>query len=286
MDIKLNTLFHLSDQEIANSKIEFNMKAGPGGESFLDRWLRRSAQEKEAGYGENWDCSFWGWYSSKGRNVRPGQWVFSFVRLGPDEWLFVSAAEILQTPPNAWATVRILQRFAPFFGKLVLQCHKGAAMGRYAFNLKTYIERARVKEVLSCLYSGEKFKGYDQVFLTYKQLEEIFSGKIMPSYGEALAQISGVYCLTDTHTGKLYIGSAYGEGGIRKRWGDYFAYKEGINKKLIELHKEKGRAYFEQYFTFTLLEFFGKYCDKNIIIHREEYWKRCLNTIANGYNCQ
>lgn len=286
MDIKLNTLFHLSAEEIGKSKIELNMNAGKGGEAFLDRWLRRSVQEKENGYGDNWDCSYWGWYSTRKRNFLPGQWVFSFVRIDRDEWLFISAAEILQVSTGGWAQVRILQRFAPFFGKLVLQCRKGNALGRYVFNLSKYIEQARVKEILSCLYSGEKFRGYDQVLLPYKKLEEIFNGQIMPSYSEALAQISGVYCLTDTNNGKLYIGSAYGEGGVRKRWGDYFSHKEGVNKKLKELHKEKGRAYFEKYFTFTILEFFGKHCDKNIIIQREEHWKRCLNTIANGYNCQ
>ncbi len=42
----------------------------------------------------------------------------------------------------------------------------------------------------------------------------------MPTYYEALKKITGVYCLTDTHTGKLYIGSATGEGGVAQRWGN------------------------------------------------------------------
>lgn len=283
MEIKLNHILNLTESEIKNSKIELNMNAGSRGESFLDRWLKHSEQEKENGYGPYWDCSFWGWYGQQ-RNFKRGEWVLSFIRLRNDEWLFVSAAEIIDTPKRTWAEVSILQRFIPYFGKLIIKCYKGNTMGRYTFNLRTYIDECKVKEILPCLYSGEKFEGYDQVYLPYKKLSDIFSGKIMPSYAEALEQISGVYCLTDTQTGKLYIGSAYGEGGLAKRWGDYFHTKDGNNKKLIELREKEGPEYFEQFFTFTLLEFFGKSYDKNKIIAREQYWKKCLSTIQNGYN--
>lgn len=290
MAILLNDIFHLRAEEISNSKIEFNMQAGRGGESFLDRWLAYSNLEKEQGYSTNWNCSFWSWYTRQQRNFCQGQWVFSFVRIpkNSNEWLFVSAAEIIDTPKNTWAKVSILKRFAPFFGRLIISCYKGNTQSRYVFNLNKYLNDAKVKELLPCLYSGEKFEGYDKVNLPYKKLVAMFEGKIMPTYKEALEQISGVYCLTDTNTGKLYIGSAYGEGGVAKRWGDYFHSKDGKNKKLIELRKEKEakkeKDYFEKFFTFTLLEFFGKNYDKDKIIAREQYWKECLSTIKNGYN--
>lgn len=284
MDILLNDIFQLNEQEIQRSKIELNMTAGRGNESFLDRWLRRTTHEKENGYGTNWDCSFWGWYGHGRKNFKKDQWVFSFARLTNDTWLFISAAEIIDTPKNAFAKVKILKKFSPFFGKLIITCHKGNTFSLYVFNLKKFLEKIIVKEILPCLYSGENFEGYDKVFLPYKKLAAILSGKMMPSYAEALEQISGVYCLTDTKTGKLYIGSAYGEGGIAKRWGDYFHNKDGKNKKLIELHNKEGDKYFEKFFTFTLLEFFGKNYDKDKIIAREQYWKKCFSTITRGYN--
>lgn len=283
MKILLNDILKLTEQEISKSKIELNMSAGSGGEFFLDRWLAHNTTEKENGYGTNWDCSFWSTYTRKQKNFHPGNYVFSFIRIHGNEWLFVSAAEII-CPTDGWAKVKILDRFMPFFGKLVIKCHKGQAMGRYTFNLKKYLQEAEVKEILPCLYSGEKFEGYDRVHLPYKKLADIFEGKIMPTYTEALKQISGVYCLTDTKTGKLYIGSAYGEGGVAKRWGDYFSTKDGNNKRLIALKKKEGEKYFEQNFTFTLIEFFGKDYDKDKIINREQYWKTCFDTISNGYN--
>ncbi|WP_299996268.1 GIY-YIG nuclease family protein [uncultured Clostridium sp.] len=106
----------------------------------------------------------------------------------------------------------------------------------------------------------------------------------MPTYYEALKNVTGVYWLTDRNTEKLYIGLATGEEGVAQRWGIYLDSKHGGNKKLIALYKEKGAEYFEQYFTYTLIEYFGLSYDPAKIIEREQYWKMCFNTIPNGYN--
>ena len=42
MDLLLNDVLNLTQQEIENSKIEFNVQAGSGGQSFLDRWLKHT----------------------------------------------------------------------------------------------------------------------------------------------------------------------------------------------------------------------------------------------------
>ena len=55
--------------------------------------------------------------------------------------------------------------------------------------------------------------------MPYHRLSDIFAEKILPTYYEALKKITGVYCLTDTHTGKLHIGSATGGEGVAQRWG-------------------------------------------------------------------
>jgi group I intron endonuclease len=96
--------------------------------------------------------------------------------------------------------------------------------------------------------------------------------------------IKGVYCLTDKNSGQLYIGSAYGDNGVAQRWEDYFETKTGGNKSLIALYKEKTDGYFEENFQFTLIEYFGMYCDKNKIIKREQYWKEAFCTRDYGYN--
>lgn len=281
MNLTLNDILHLSPEEISNSKIELNMDTGSGGQAFLDRWLKHDEIDKANGTCE--DCSCWGWQGGR-RNFRQGEWVFSFARISADEWLFLSAVKITELPINDWAKRDVLERFKPLFGRLIIKCNKGSTRSRYVFWLSTYLEQAIVKEVLPCLYSGEKFEGYDRVHLPYRRLADIFDKKILPTYYEALSKITGVYCLTDTDTGKLYIGSATGEGGVLQRWGNYLDSKHGGNKKLIALHDKEGDEYFEKYFTFTLLEYFTLSYDRDKILEREQYWKRCFDTIKNGYN--
>jgi len=279
--IKLNNILGLSNDEIKNSKIELNMKVGSGGIPFLESWLKSDENDRIEGTS---NCSYWGWYGEKQRNFYPGQWVFSFIRMGYDEWLFISAAEIIDVPKDSWAVVSIIEKYKPLFGRLIIKYNKGQKFSRYVFNLSNCIENCEVKEILSCQYSGQQFEGYDRVYLFYRMLSDIFAGKIMPTYYEALKKITGIYCLTDKKTGKLYIGSASGEGGVAQRWGNYLDSKHGGNKKLIDLYKKEGPEYFEQYFTFTLLEYFGLSYDHDRIIAREQYWKNCFQTISNGYN--
>lgn len=280
MDLMLNDLLHLTNEEIANSRIELNMTAGAGAERFVDRWLKSDEAAKESGLTE---CSYWPWYGEK-RNFQIGQTVFSFIQIGYDEWLFISAATIIEILPEQRAKVSILEKYKGLFGRLIVSYKKGQTYARYVFRLDGLLPGIRVKEVLPCRYSGERFEGYDKVNLPYSRLKDVFDGKIMPTYHEALCKITGVYCLTDTCTGKLYIGSATGTEGVWQRWGNYLASKHGGNVKLRKLYEKEGDAYFEQYFTFTLLEYFGLSYDPDRIKEREQYWKKCLDTIAHGYN--
>lgn len=281
MDLNLKQILNLSPDEIKNSKIEFNMQADSGGEAFIDKWLQYTETEKAEGLCT--ECSYWGWYGKK-RNFYPKQTVFSFIRLRDNEWLLISVAEIIDVPENSRAIVKIVEKYKPFFGRLVIKCKKGNTYSRYVFRLEKYLDKIVVKEILPCIYNGEIFEGYDRVHIPYHRLENILNGKICPTYYEALKNIIGVYCLTDTYTGKLYIGSATGTDGVAQRWGNYLESKHGGNKKLIELYEEKGPEYFKKYFTYTIIEYFGLSYDSSKIIEREQYWKNCLDTIKHGYN--
>lgn len=280
MELLLNNIFHLSESEINNSRIELNMREGSGGIFYIDKWLSLEQSVKNSGIS---DCSYWGWYGNK-RNFHIGQTVFSFIKMSYDEWLFISAAEIVDVPESSRAKVKIIEKYKPLFGRLVIRYYKGNTYARYVFRMDKIIENCTVKEILPCQYNGEQFEGYDRVHLPYYKLSDVFHGKIMPTYYEALKKITGVYCLTDTHTGKLYIGSATGGEGVAGRWGNYLDSKHGGNKKLIALYEQKGFEYFEKYFTYTLLEYFGLSYDPEKILEREQYWKKCLGTIRNGYN--
>lgn len=287
MGIPLNRIFNLTEDQVRNSKIELNMVDGSTREAFIDRWLERPEEERAAGLAKR--CSYWAWYGINRRNFHKGEWVFSFMRLQHrDEWLFVSAAEILEMPEygseDGYAKVRILEEYASLFGRLVINLHKGNKFALYVFNLSKYLDEAMVKEVLPALYNGETFQGYDHVHLPFAKLDQIFRREIMSSYHDALESVTGVYCLTDTRTGKLYIGSATGEGGVASRWGNYLDSKHGGNKKLRDLYESEGEEYFREHFDFTLLEYFGMSYDPQKVLERESWWKDCLDTRAHGYN--
>lgn len=280
MELLLNDILNLTAAEINNSRIELNMTEGSGGIAYIDKWLALGQDEKDNGIT---DCSYWGWYGNK-KNFNIGQTVFSFIKMSYDEWLFISAAEIVDVPEASRAKVKIIEKYKPLFGRLVIRYYKGNTYARYVFRMDKIIENCMVKEILPCQYNGEQFEGYDRVHLPYYKLSDVFHGKIMPTYYEALKKVTGIYCLTDTKTGKLYIGSATGGEGVAGRWGNYLDSKHGGNKKLIALYNDKGSSYFEDNFTYTLIEYFGLSYDPSKIIEREQYWKLCLNTIKSGYN--
>jgi hypothetical protein len=280
VELALNNILNLSLEEIDNSRIELNMTEGSGGIAYIDKWLTFEQCIKDSGIT---DCSYWGWYGKK-KNFKIGQTVFSFIKITNDEWLFISAAEIVDIPESSRAKAKIIDKFRPLFGRLVIRFKKGNTYARYVFRMSKIIDQCNVKEILSCQYNGEQFEGYDRVHLPYFKLSDVFSGRIMPTYYEALKKVTGIYCLTDTKTGKLYIGSATGGEGVAGRWGNYLDSKHGGNKKLIALYDQMGSKYFEEHFTYTLIEYFGLSYDPARIFEREQYWKHCFNTIKCGYN--
>ena len=66
---------------------------------------------------------------------------------------------------NGYATVRILETYAPLFGRLIINLHKGNKFSLYVFRLDKFLGEATVKEILPALYTGEAFDGYDRVHL-------------------------------------------------------------------------------------------------------------------------
>ncbi|HQL36090.1 MAG TPA: GIY-YIG nuclease family protein [Bacillota bacterium] len=280
-NIKLNDILGLSNDEILNSKIELNMQAGNGGEAYINLWLYCSDMDKINGTCP--ECGYWGWYG-KNRNFSPGQWVFSFVRIRENEWLFTSAAEVIEVPENTWAKVKIFDKYKPYFGRLVIKLVKGNTFARYTFNLSKYIDNSNVKEILPSLYGGENFPGYDKVRVSFKQLESIIkSGK--SDWIAALENQKAVYLLTDKSNGKMYVGSATSDYGmLLQRWRSYVTNGHGGNVELQELVKNKGFDYIKANFHFSILENYNAKVDDQVVLERESWWKETLQTRIFGYN--
>ena len=98
-----------------------------------------------------------------------------------------------------------------------------------------------------------------------------------------MSAVAGVYLITDTSTGKLYVGSATGDGGIWARWSQYAATGHGGNKELKKLLKSEGADY-ARHFQYAVLEIADTHASAEEVIRREAHWKRVLGSREHGYN--
>ena len=79
------------------------------------------------------------------------------------------------------------------------------------------------------------FPGFDDVLLTYAELQLVVSDSRYAAWRAALGAIQGVYAVADRSTGKLYVGKADGGERILGRWRSYAAEGHGGNVALREL---------------------------------------------------
>lgn len=275
-DLFLKDVIHLSEDDIKYGKIVLNMRAGD--KTCFEIWDKSNPREVKFSYHSH--------YGNKRNFTYIGQLCLGFVQL-PDnnkQWLLVTAGRIKKIGNNSACDWEEIEEYKAFLGRLIVEINKGNKMGRYNFRLQEYYQTAKVIELLPAVYQNIKFKGFDNIHLKFNDLKDIIDNEKYADYHYALSNIKGVYCLTDTKTGKLYIGSAYGEHGLAQRWNDYLQTKSGGNVKLKVLYNKLGPKYFENHFEFTLLEFFGMNTDSQAIIDRESYWKDCLDTRKHGYN--
>ena len=83
------------------------------------------------------------------------------------------------------------------------------------------------------------FTDYSDFILNFNELKEIITNGYN-DWKRMLAGAKGIYLINDSKTGKLYVGSAYGEDGIWGRWSSYVSTNgHGGNKQLRELIQKK-----------------------------------------------
>lgn len=277
----LNDLFPLTGDVVSNTKLVLNMRDSTGGKSLLTKWL-----EGDYISGRDVGFSYWSHYAGR-RNFKVGQKVLGFLRIKENRYLFITAGRVLEVP-NKEGPCRygLLHEYDAFVGRLIVSVDKGNTFSRYVFRLDKYWQEKKIEvvEILKDEFQELEFNGYENVHLSFASLLQVLESEKYAMYRSHLASVKGVYCLTDQSCGKLYVGSAYGVEGVAQRWNCYLDTRTGNNKRLVLLHKKRGKKYFEENFTFTLLEFFDKKCPTEKIIARENYWKKALDTCKHGYN--
>lgn len=129
----------------------------------------------------------------------------------------------------------------------------------------------------------KKFTDYFDLILDFKELQEIVEYQYS-EWKQVLSAIKGVYLITDCRTGKLYVGSAYGDEGIWGRWSEYVATGgNGGNKALKEL-TDSDIGYATKYFQFSILMLLPKTVTKDEAISKEQLFKRKLGSSSFGLN--
>lgn len=129
----------------------------------------------------------------------------------------------------------------------------------------------------------KRFTDYFDLILDFKELQEIVEYQYS-DWKQVLSAIKGVYLITDRKTGKLYIGSAYGDDGIWGRWSEYVATGgNGGNKSLVEL-TNSDNDYAAKYFQFSILMLLPKTVTQDEAVSKEQLFKRKLGTNSFGLN--
>ena len=225
-----------------------------------------------------------GWFlwHNKQRYFSLGQTAISFLKLRGSKWLLTTIkriTKVLSVENAVGYEAEEIEEYKPFFGRVIVEYHKQEqAQGRWLSEIKDELE---VLQILPAEFDGDNFPGYDKVRLSWKQLETIIS-RYKPDWIAALENQKAVYLISDTLTGKHYVGSATAQRGmLLQRWTNYVNNGHGGNVGL----KNFSFDYIKQHFRYSILENYNAKVDDKIILTRESWWKETLLTRNNlGYN--
>lgn len=273
-EILLENLLHILDKGYKTRvKVKFNQYNG------LDNPMELyKANPDEI----NNDWLFW---RTDKRYFNVGDIAICFLKLANDKWLLTTIKKVTEEfdVKNAVNYAgEELDEYKEYFGRIIVTYHKEHQTQCCYYN--NIYDRLILNQVLPTQFDGEDFPGYDKVRLTYFQLETIIN-RNKKDWVAALKNQKAVYLITDTFSGKLYVGSATSENGmLLQRWQNYVCNGHGGNVGLIELINEKGFDYVKQNFQYSILENYNAKVDDKIILGRESWWKETLCSRIFGYN--
>ena len=241
-------------------------------DSVSDLWeLRRRREFTEYQSGQSWDI------------FGDARYVISFIAERNRYAKFVGVWEVIskteKKPRGIKYETRELQGFEDLEGRLIILWGGGARSWGQWFHRQGNKE---INEILPPDYVME-FPGYYNFTLTYDQLATIVKNPDSNrEWQRMLSSISGVYVLLDQRTGKQYVGSAYGAGGIWNRWKAYVASPSGGNvqlKKILETSPSRCRD-----FQFSIIRVLEPSVTRDEVITQEVLTKKKLGSRAFGVN--
>lgn len=218
----------------------------------------------------------WQEYRSPHRNEFNRRFIFALAQFyhEVDTWLFGGVFEVLARHPNKY-DVSLAEVGRQFVGRLKLNSPYRGRTTRA--NMENHYGAFEVQEILRERYSGRRFPGYDEIDLAFAELETLVRNE-RADWRAPLEAAKGVYLITDTSTGKKYVGSAYGGEGIWSRWRAYVESGHGGNMELRALVSEPTLDYCRTNFRIALLEHLTSRTPDDLVIRREIFWKQVLLT--------
>ena len=138
--------------------------------------------------------------------------IFSLVQFyhETDIWLFGGVFRVVARHPDRYE-VELTKEGEGFVGRLKLRSGYRERATRVKF--ENHYPDLVVQEILREPYSGRSFPGFEDIDLSFEELETLVRNS-RPDWQAALSSIKGIYLISDISTGKRYIGSAYGDQGI------------------------------------------------------------------------
>ncbi|MCL2817251.1 MAG: GIY-YIG nuclease family protein [Clostridiales bacterium] len=210
---------------------------------------------------------------------------------GPEYFVFGGLFEVKKIEPEVFDgygyELTLMDDYREYIKRLIIKLEK--PIGRDLYNRRYENLQEQLNPEVYELAPSTKlghFPGYQNVSLKHKELRQIISGN-EPSWQQALSNVKGIYVITDTSNGKLYIGSASGnEGGIWQRWSAYANVNNltGENKGIVEVLKSQGNEHIMENFKYSIIEIFDTKTKVETIIERENYWKSVFGTRLHGMN--
>ena len=202
--------------------------------------------------------------------------IFSLIQFyhETDIWLFGGIFHVMERRPDRYV-VEPAEKGAEFLGRLKLHSPYRSRATRTKF--EPYYDDLTVYEILREPYTGRSFSGYEEIDLSFEELEALIRNN-RPDWRISLESVKGVYLITDAQTGRRYVGSAYGDQGIWSRWCQYVECGHGGNVELRPLTNDSNLEYARTNFRFALLEHYLNRTSDEVILAREAYWKRILLT--------
>ena len=210
------------------------------------------------------------------RNDFNRPYIFALIQFyhETDIWLFGGVFSVLNRFPDRYE-VELTEQGAGFLGRLKIRSNYRQRSTRVKF--ESHFPNLEVQEILREPYSGRAFPGFEDIDLSFEELEALVRNDRL-DWKAALESVKGIYLITDIASGKRYVGSAYGDQGIWSRWCSYIASGHGGNAELRALASDTSLGYCRKSFRFALLEYRSSRTADDIIIGRESFWKRILLT--------